>query len=695
MIISGLGLFASDVVFTIDEITETSVTITSTYDLPSDIHGYYDYKVIEWTSEVDDSLFDDEDLGDDFYVNGETYTKKWSGLEPGTRYMVIGVKLSSYGVIGKFSGCEFATKAKSWTVDYDGYSLEFTQLVYRNNECSVRGANAPSSPTTIVIPSEVSDYGTTYEVTYVYEEAFASWKNAISFTLPNTIKTIGEFAFSECTSMDNLILPESVELIGANAFEKCLRMVTVNVSNTVKEIGDNAFLDCTSLFKITIPGSVSDLGEGVFKNCTGLKDVTFGDDSKITKLKDSTFEYCEKLKNVTFGENSSITSINQKLFEDCPNIETIVFGDNAKLGIIEENALKDHTKLSKVIFGANSVLHTIYDYSFQGCTSLTTIEIPSSISLLGRSAFEGCGKLSSFVIPEGVKSLGNSTFKDCTSLRSFELSSTVTTIPNYAFSGCTSLRKMICKATDVPVTGNEVFESVPNTMVVYVPKESLSLYQLEEPWKDYTLKAIEDGIEPDDEPETFGAPKNLKIKTIDSANLELTWDAVDGAIYYVVYIYYDGEYYSLGNIETNSCIIEIDEVGVEYCFAVTAANDVEESDYSDVACVVVGTPDEPEEPGDEPEEPGDEPEEPGDAVEEVNNNRFVIYPNPVEDNLMIEANETIEEVAIYTITGVTVYCQHSTVRGQQSINVSDLNSGIYFIKVRTENGETVKRFVKK
>ena len=584
----------------VTDVTETTVSFSATPN--SNTEKFY-VTILEKT---DFDSYSEEEWIDAIIEQVEPLSEggesTWSNLKPGTKYIIAAVAVNEYGDPSELASASFTTEEGIsedgwWTVDYNGYSLDY--VAFSSTECAVRGNEAPEEPTTINIPSEVSKDGKNYKVVQIYDNAFKSWKNAISFNLPTSIKMIGEYAFSECTSMDNLPIPESVETIGANAFEKCSRLVTVNMSTTVKEIGkkaffeckdlgtvtfannstvnkiaDNAFLDCSSLYKITIPGSVSELGEGVFKKCTGLKDVTFGDNSKVVKLKDSTFENCEKLKNVTFGKNSSLTSINENLFSDCPNLESIVFGDNAKLGIVEENAFKDHAKLSKVAFGKNSVLHTIYDYSFQGCISLTSIEIPSSINLLGRSAFEGCSKLPSFVVPEGVTSIGNSTFKDCASLKSFEISSTVTTIPNYAFSGCTSLAKIICRATIVPETGDEIFEGVPSNMIIYVPETSLSSYQSAEPWKNYILKSL-----------------------------------------------------------TTLSITEIDANG------------------------------------------------------------FKLYPNPVESNLTIDTDEVIIEVNIYSLTGVMVY--QSTTVNNNVINVSDLNDGVYFINIKTENGDVVKRFIKK
>ena len=101
---------------------------------------------------------------------------------------------------------------------------------------------------------------------------------------------------------------------------------------------------------------------------------------------------------------------------------------------------------------------------------------------------------------------------------------------------------------------------------------------------------------------------------------------------------------------------------------------------------------EPDEPGDEPENP-EQPEEPGEGIEEFASS-FNIYPNPVSDRLYIE---TLTQTQTLTVEIYDVYGRRqSMVNGQQStvIDVSDLNSGVYFVKVVTSEGETMKRFIK-
>ena len=79
-------------------------------------------------------------------------------------------------------------------------------------------------------------------------------------------------------------------------------------------------------------------------------------------------------------------------------------------------------------------------------------------------------------------------------------------------------------------------------------------------------------------------------------------------------------------------------------------------------------------------------------VNEYSHNANVnIYPNPANDKLYIETEMNVEEVVVYDVFGR----QQTTDNGQKSIDVSNLNSGVYFVKVVTENGEVVKRFIKK
>ena len=188
----------------------------------------------------------------------------------------------------------------------------------------------------------------------------------------------------------------------------------------------------------------------------------------------------------------------------------------------------------------------------------------------------------------------------------------------------------------------------------------------------YCIVSIVEGEE--EEPEILPAPTNVVAMTLNDTGLVLMWDAVEGAEKYNVY----NQDELVGSFEEINTQIEGLTPGTEYCFTVTAVDVNGESEKSEEACAKTS--------GVKPENP--------ESIEEVNTS-IQFYPSPVGDKLYIAAEIEVEEVVVYTITGVVVG-QQSTDNGQQlsCIDVANLNSGIYFVKVKTANGETVKRIIK-
>ena len=179
------------------------------------------------------------------------------------------------------------------------------------------------------------------------------------------------------------------------------------------------------------------------------------------------------------------------------------------------------------------------------------------------------------------------------------------------------------------------------------------------------------------EPTTVPDAPVINVYAENSGLIVIEWEAVETAIFY--YVYHKGNLVGDGQVMGTEVEILVNPE-TEYCFTVTAVNTVGESEHSEEACAT--TPAE----GEDPINP--------DSNIEVAENDFVIYPNPVNDKLYIETETEVKEVVVYDIFGRQQ--DLSAISGQQSvINVANLNSGIYFVKVVTENGEVVKRFVKK
>ena len=176
----------------------------------------------------------------------------------------------------------------------------------------------------------------------------------------------------------------------------------------------------------------------------------------------------------------------------------------------------------------------------------------------------------------------------------------------------------------------------------------------------------------EDEVEDFNAikaPTNLTATANSTSSIELTWDAVENANSYFVYCN-DEE---IANIVETTYVVENLEYNTEYCYTVTAMGVDTESDPSEEACAKTL----------------------GESLIE-GTGFFKVFPNPVSDNITVYTNLGISEVNIYNILGVNVYNETAALNNSRlDINVSDFNEGVYFIKVKTEDKEIVKRFIKK
>ena len=91
-----------------------------------------------------------------------------------------------------------------------------------------------------------------------------------NYVIPDSVISIGGFAFSECNSLTSIIIPDSVTSIGYSTFSECKSLTNINIPDSVTSIGDFAFSGCVSLTSINIPNGVTNIGQGAFKNCGSL-----------------------------------------------------------------------------------------------------------------------------------------------------------------------------------------------------------------------------------------------------------------------------------------------------------------------------------------------------------------------------------------------------------------------------------------
>lgn len=118
----------------------------------------------------------------------------------------------------------------------------------------------------VVIPNSVKIIG---------DSAFSGCKGITSVVIPDSVQEIGLWAFYECKALPHITIPDSVQKIGQSAFEGCTALAAVVIPDSVKEIRSKAFAECISLTAIVIPASVQRIGIEAFYNCKSLRTVEF------------------------------------------------------------------------------------------------------------------------------------------------------------------------------------------------------------------------------------------------------------------------------------------------------------------------------------------------------------------------------------------------------------------------------------
>ncbi|MBP3550034.1 MAG: leucine-rich repeat protein [Alistipes sp.] len=262
-------------------------------------------------------------------------------------------------------------------------------------------------------------------VTSIGEWAFYNCTSLTSVTIPDSVTSIGGGAFAYCTSLTSITIPDSVTLIGDYAFRGCNSLTSVTIPDSVTSIGEDAFWDCTSLTSVTIPNSVTSIGYQAFSYCRSLTSVTIPD--SVTSIGVRAFSYCTSLTSVTIPD--SVTSIGGGAFAYCDSLTSVTIpdsvtsiGDYAFIGctsltIVNITDLSAWCKISFNEYDSNPLYHA--EKLYLNGNEVTALTIPSDITEIKSYAFTDCSSLTSITIPDSVTSIGNSAFCGCTSLTAF------------------------------------------------------------------------------------------------------------------------------------------------------------------------------------------------------------------------------------------------------------------------------------
>ncbi len=149
-----------------------------------------------------------------------------------------------------------------------------------------------------------------------------------SYTIPNSVTSIGYYAFYNCSSLTSVTIPDSVTIIGEYAFEYCSSLTSITISNSVTRIGYFAFYNCRSLTSVTIPNSVTSIGGDAFAYCYSLTSVTIP--NSVTSIGNSAFDYCYNLNDVYYsGSEAEWKAISISSSNECLTTATIHYNFDA------------------------------------------------------------------------------------------------------------------------------------------------------------------------------------------------------------------------------------------------------------------------------------------------------------------------------------------------------------------------------
>ncbi len=183
-------------------------------------------------------------------------------------------------------------------------------------------------------------------------------ENLISVTLNEGLESIGNNAFQTCKTITDIIIPNSVKTIGKYAFGICFGLKTIKLGSGLTQIGEFAFYNCSNLLGIEIPDSVLTIGNSAFNSCEKLSTVKIG--TGLSKISDAMFRYCEALTSITLPNN--ITVIENNAFSYCTSLTSITLSEN---------------------------LTTLGSLVFNNCTKLTNVVLPKSVTTMDSEAFKG------------------------------------------------------------------------------------------------------------------------------------------------------------------------------------------------------------------------------------------------------------------------------------------------------------------
>ena len=310
-----------------------------------------------------------------------------------------------------------ATNPAFSTEDGVLYNKDKTKIIaYPNNKSDVE----------FIIPNTVVD---------ITPKIFKN-NNLLKLTIPESVTSLPDWCFSYCANLTEIIIPDSVTSFGKNCFYNCSSLTEIIIPDSVTSFGDYCFYGCENLQAISVLNLIPPtIGYNIFLYIHEDFHIYVPDESvDLYKVADGWVDYADKISPII--SDLDIINISDP---EVRRILTTDFGFPIHGEGFHREDIQSITDLGESFIN-NGLIETFEEFqyftgvteiesgAFNGCTSLTSITLPESVTSLGAFCFNYCPSLTSINIPEGITSLLSSSFRDCTALASINIPAGVTSI---------------------------------------------------------------------------------------------------------------------------------------------------------------------------------------------------------------------------------------------------------------------------
>lgn len=352
---------------------------------------------------------------------------------------------------------------------------------------SLKTLSIPSTVTSAgsALVGSAFEFGALETVTFtgdwvdIPQSIFANCGNLKTVVLPDTVKTIGMYAFYECGSLTTINFPDGLESIGDSAFNGCTALTEVTIPNSVTYLGSEdasgfgSAFEYSGLETVRLQEGITEIPAYAFIHCENLKNINLP--STLTKIGDYAFDYCYSLESIDLPD--SLTELGMCAFANTTGLKSISIPKNlTTFGWVVGGGPFEYSGITEATIEDGAA--AIYEGVFMYCENLTTINIPSSVTLIDNYAFMGCTSLTEFKIPNHVTEMGYWVFYDSgvteisvpasvtrlgsDSMSTFEgsniqkviLEEGITAIDEAQFANCTGLLEVVCPSTLKTIDSN-------------------------------------------------------------------------------------------------------------------------------------------------------------------------------------------------------------------------------------------------